>query len=192
MRLYKREDVWWCSYYQGGRRIRRSTRCTDRKAAEVVGRGWERDAADPHSAATRQTTLTQALERFVRERAEQALAERKSAATVRFYRQKAGHLIRVFEVNERGERVPFILKQLEARHVDAYISQRRKERASENTIYNWRDGMDRLDEPSPQIQCPRPESNQRHADFQSAALPTELPGRVTGERMPRALARRQG
>ena len=26
--------------------------------------------------------------------------------------------------------------------------------------------------------CPRPESNQRHADFQSAALPTELPGRV--------------
>ena len=23
--------------------------------------------------------------------------------------------------------------------------------------------------------CPRPESNQRHADFQSAALPTELP-----------------
>ena len=24
--------------------------------------------------------------------------------------------------------------------------------------------------------CPRPESNQRHADFQSAALPTELPG----------------
>ena len=25
--------------------------------------------------------------------------------------------------------------------------------------------------------CPRPGSNQRHADFQSAALPTELPGR---------------
>ena|GEM_PF-6544061 len=25
--------------------------------------------------------------------------------------------------------------------------------------------------------CPGPESNQRHADFQSAALPTELPGR---------------
>ncbi len=24
--------------------------------------------------------------------------------------------------------------------------------------------------------CPGPESNQRHADFQSAALPTELPG----------------
>ncbi|MEY4699943.1 MAG: hypothetical protein RL326_130 [Pseudomonadota bacterium] len=30
--------------------------------------------------------------------------------------------------------------------------------------------------------CPRPESNQRHADFQSAALPTELPGHRIGNR----------
>ncbi len=30
--------------------------------------------------------------------------------------------------------------------------------------------------------CPRPESNQRHADFQSAALPTELPGHRIGIR----------
>ena len=28
------------------------------------------------------------------------------------------------------------------------------------------------------IWCPGPESNQRHADFQSAALPTELPGQT--------------
>jgi hypothetical protein len=27
--------------------------------------------------------------------------------------------------------------------------------------------------------CPGPESNQRHEDFQSSALPTELPGRGT-------------
>ena len=31
--------------------------------------------------------------------------------------------------------------------------------------------------------CPRPGSNQRHADFQSAALPTELPGRNNRGRM---------
>ena len=30
--------------------------------------------------------------------------------------------------------------------------------------------------------CPGSELNQRHADFQSAALPTELPGRVSGRR----------
>src|SRR2546423_12013684 len=28
------------------------------------------------------------------------------------------------------------------------------------------------------LSCPGPELNQRHADFQSAALPTELPGRA--------------
>ena len=27
--------------------------------------------------------------------------------------------------------------------------------------------------------CPEPESNQRHEDFQSSALPTELTGRLT-------------
>ncbi len=32
-------------------------------------------------------------------------------------------------------------------------------------------------------ECPRPESNQRHADFQSAALPTELPGH-SGKKLP--------
>ena len=26
--------------------------------------------------------------------------------------------------------------------------------------------------------CPEPDLNQRHADFQSAALPTELPGHI--------------
>ena len=31
----------------------------------------------------------------------------------------------------------------------------------------------------PQMKCPVPESNQRHEDFQSSALPTELTGRLT-------------
>ena len=30
------------------------------------------------------------------------------------------------------------------------------------------------------FECPVPESNQRHEDFQSSALPTELTGRLTG------------
>ncbi len=33
--------------------------------------------------------------------------------------------------------------------------------------------------------CPGPELNQRHADFQSAALPTELPGRRAAKGIPR-------
>ncbi len=36
--------------------------------------------------------------------------------------------------------------------------------------------------------CPGTESNRRHADFQSAALPTELPGHVLGRRCPKRAA----
>ena len=32
--------------------------------------------------------------------------------------------------------------------------------------------------PKSKLKCPESESNQRHADFQSAALPTELSGHV--------------
>jgi len=39
------------------------------------------------------------------------------------------------------------------------------------------DGMDARAAPAPRKQCPGAESNHRHGDFQSPALPTELPGR---------------
>jgi integrase len=117
------------------RRVQRSTRCHDREAAELVARQWERDASDPHYAAARQTTLTTALQLLLNTRTEQAHAGRRSHATVIFYRQKAGHLVRVFETDAQGNYVPFLLKCLEARHVDAYISQRRAEQASESSIH---------------------------------------------------------
>ena len=41
------------------------------------------------------------------------------------------------------------------------------------------DGMDVRVAPTARKQCPGAESNHRHGDFQSPALPTELPGRVT-------------
>ena len=34
-----------------------------------------------------------------------------------------------------------------------------------------------------QSECPEPESNQRHEDFQSSALPTELSGQNSGDRI---------
>ena len=34
-----------------------------------------------------------------------------------------------------------------------------------------------------QQKCPEPESNQRHEDFQSSALPTELSGHNSGGRI---------
>ena len=43
-RLFKRGDVWFCWLYQGGRRIRRTTGCTDRRAAAYRLKELEREA----------------------------------------------------------------------------------------------------------------------------------------------------
>jgi len=135
MRLYKRGRIWWCWYFENGRRRIRSTRCRDQKAAELIARNWERDAADPHHAAARAATLNGALTLLLRDRAEQARAGRRSLDTVAFYRKKAGHLVRVFELDPDGNRVSFPLAKLQPGHVDSYISRRRTEGASESTIY---------------------------------------------------------
>ncbi len=135
MRLYKRGRTWWCWYFENGRRRVRSTRCRDQKAAELVARNWERDAADPDHAAARIATLNGALTLLLRDREEQARAGRRSLDTVGFYRAKAGHLVRIFEVDAAGNRVSFPLAKLQPVHVDSYISRRRAEGASESTIY---------------------------------------------------------
>ncbi len=46
-RLYRRGKTWWASYYlPNGRRVLRSTKCTDRDAARAVLRRFEREAQD--------------------------------------------------------------------------------------------------------------------------------------------------
>ncbi len=136
MDLYKRGDTWHCSYYDAhGQRVRRSTQCTDRKAAEARARQWERDAADPEHAARRDATLDDALALLIRNRREQVRAGRRSTDTTVFYRKKAGHLVRIFEMTAEGVRTPFPLMRLVPREVDRYVSQRRAEGASEGTIH---------------------------------------------------------
>ncbi len=66
MQLRKRGDVWYGTWQEGGRRIVRTTRCTDRKAAEARVRQWERDAADPNHAFAQTATLTAALKLLLR------------------------------------------------------------------------------------------------------------------------------
>ncbi|MDB4985918.1 MAG: integrase family protein [Myxococcaceae bacterium] len=134
MRVFIVDGVYYADLRVGDRRIRRSTRCTDRKAAEAVARQWERDAADPDHAATSKATLSDALKLLTDDRAEQAKAGRRSEGTASFYRAKAGHWTRILESNSAGAYVPFPLAKLHARNVDAFISQRRAEGAGENTI----------------------------------------------------------
>ena len=143
MRLFRRRDEqdrptgpWYAQWFDAdGVPHQRSTRAFDKKAAEDIARQWERDAADPDHAAARTATLTSVLDVFLRERTSQAMAGRRSEETVDFYTKKAGHLVRFFEQpDESRPHMPFVLKNLRARHVDEYIEQRRLEGAAESTI----------------------------------------------------------
>lgn len=126
-RLYKRGDIWWGSYYQEGKRIQKSTHCTDKAAAETIVRKWERDAADPLRSAQTQTTIEQILNNFLLARIGEANAGRKSQATVVFYRDKAGHWL-TFLGRE------YLASQLKASEIDRFIAYRRSHKVAENTI----------------------------------------------------------
>ena len=129
-RVYRRGRIWWGAYYADGERVRRSTRCTDRRAAEAIVRGWERDAADPAHAAATAASIRDALTLALRRAEDLARTGRRSEATASYYRAKLGHLSRLLE--PAGQPVP--LARLTASTVDAYLEQRRVEGASEHTL----------------------------------------------------------
>lgn len=123
-RLFKRGKVWYGWYYEKGKQITRSTRCTDKRAAIAVRAGWERAAADPTYRATHETTLDAALKQIVADREERG----KSAGTLRMLATKGGHIARVL-----GRETPLI--RIDAAAVDRYVSVRRAEGAVDATIY---------------------------------------------------------
>lgn len=136
MRVYKRGAVWHCVFYDNERRrIRRSTGCTDKKAAETRARAWERDAADPDHATARDATLSQALTLYFESLEELVAAGKRSRATRDSYKSKAGHLVRIFESRDGLTYEPFRLATITTSDpVEQYIAQRRKEHASDSTI----------------------------------------------------------
>ena len=107
MRLFRNGKTWYADLTVGGGRVKKSTRCTDRKAAEVVARQWERDLADPDHAAASQASLADAMKLLIEDRKEQAKVGRKSSGTVDFYEAKAGHWPRILETDGVGKRTPF-------------------------------------------------------------------------------------
>jgi integrase len=124
-RLYKRRNTWWGWYYEAnGKRISRSTRCRDRRAAEAVVREWERHAADSTYGASDSATLREALDRFLIDRRNKGRAE----ATLSSYRAKAGHVLRLLGGELKVARV-------DARMVDEYVDTRLNEGAARHTIH---------------------------------------------------------
>jgi integrase len=84
---------------------------------------WERAAADPDHAAANAATLADALKHFLKDRANKGRAE----GTLKCYRVKAGHLLRVLRGDTR-------LSQIDARAVDLYVETRLEEGAARHTV----------------------------------------------------------
>jgi integrase len=126
-RIYKRKDVkdvLWCSFRDPyGRRIRCSTKCTSRKAAQAAADRLELDAQDPRRAAAHKTSLEACLERLLTDVENRG----RASATVEFYRCKAAHLVRVLGRETR-------LSEIHADTVDHYIAVRLTEGASRYTL----------------------------------------------------------
>jgi integrase len=122
--LYLVGRVWYARVLgPDGKKIRVTTKCTDKKAALAVKRRLEREHADPTHRAANETTITSALERWLNERRDRGRAE----GTLDSYTNKARHLVRVFGESAR-------LAGVTAQAVDKYIETRRAEGAHASTI----------------------------------------------------------
>lgn len=129
MRLYVRRKrngtrVWWASWTESKVTVRRSTRCSDKEAAELVVRRWERERADPELAAARQATLESECLIFLRE----CRAADLAAGTLDMYERKLANVCDVL-----GRETPLADIGVEA--VDRYFTLRDDEGASDSTQY---------------------------------------------------------
>lgn len=111
-RLYKRGPIWWCWFYSAsGKQKRRSTRCTDRKAAAKQLQEYERKAAGLSVDKPTDYPIKEAVADFLG-RGMRNIAQ----ATKSMYRQKAGHLNRLL-----GDRDAALLS---FQDVQGYVEQR--------------------------------------------------------------------
>ena len=130
-RIFKRSQqsgaggspYWIAQFYdRSGRRHTRSTRCTDKKAAQARADEWERLAARSVHAPREQATLRNAVQWRLNELQTLVRAGRRSKSTFDFEATKLGHLIRII-----GSETP--LEQITPQVVDGYIHQRLDEGA---------------------------------------------------------------
>lgn len=135
MPLTRKRGKYWYGFTRvdGVSSPERSTGCEDRAAAEKVVDGWERDAADPHSAAKRRATLDDALTAMLTQCRElrDARPPKMAKATVAFYEGKAAVVKTVF-----GMLVPPIthLAQIDRAALMSYQSARRATGLDEHTL----------------------------------------------------------
>ncbi len=133
-----RAPYWYAVFYDAaGARQRRSTRCRleDADRALALRAQWEADARDPHHRAAA-TTLRDVLSRFVSGRDALVTQGKRSAATIRYYLQKAGVLRGFFERDANDDRNEglFAVADLTTSHIDGYIDTRRNDGVDDTSI----------------------------------------------------------
>lgn len=128
-RLFKRGDIWYAWIpAPGGGTTKRSTNCTDEKAAHARASQLERESLDPDSAAAAKATLRDAFELLIRDRAGKAKAGKGSVETVHFYQGKSGVVLDALaEVLRRSPKAAIFLREVKAGLVDDYVALRREE-----------------------------------------------------------------
>ena len=126
-RLFRRTSggiFYACVYDANGQRHRFSTRCTDRKAAELVLQREERLAQS--TPLYRSTLNRYSLQNAVDDLIEQGCLD-CAPDTIKFYRIKAGHLLRLLGAE-------FNVAKFTPSIVREYIRARQEEGAKDNTI----------------------------------------------------------
>jgi integrase len=119
-RLYKRGKVWWGWYDTPTGELRRvSTKCTDREAARLALRNFERGAQGQASVSAH--TVQEALDYLI----DYGLQD-KSEGTVRMYTEKGGHLVRLLGTRR--------LSSLNQDDVREYIKSRLDDGAARSTV----------------------------------------------------------
>ncbi len=122
--LFKRGDIYFCWFYDvGGKLLKRSTHCRDRRAALARLKQYERTAAGAPGATQDAPAypVSDLLEDLIRD----GLLD-VAPQTVRMYVEKSGHLLRLL-----GD---FNAHDLGTAHVKKYICDRLEEGAARSTV----------------------------------------------------------
>lgn len=125
------------TYYDAaGRRRQKSTKCTGARAAQAAADRFERDAQGASLASENATTVLEGLGDLLTFMDEQIAVGKRSPATRTFHKDHSGHWNRtfMFDGKANGVELPHRLAEIQAKHIDACISQRRADGAHENTI----------------------------------------------------------
>jgi len=123
--VYLRGTVYWCWVKDHtGKWTRKSTGRRDKTAARLEKRRLERMYADPDHLSANETTVEAAVKQFLTDRERRG----KAAGTLTMYRQKCGHINRLFGAKS-------LLATITASRVDWFCAKREEEGASKHTIH---------------------------------------------------------